>query len=166
MDKPTCSKRKYTFLVTVEIENGGWPEADGWPYLPKSDQAVKDGVRDGILMYEYGDVWGFKNVSVKDAPIDILNTPMKDIKAGVIEDPWEEYPLCVEVVFEIYGCSQCGYDFAVEMPRDDYKKMIDKRLNPFCPNCGMFIEGSEFLNERPDESIKCYKPLSLSWHHI
>ena len=157
MDKPTCSKRKYTFKVIVEIENGGWPESDKWPYLPKSDAEVREGVRSGILSYEYGDVWGFKNVKVEEMPTDILNTAMKDVKVGTIEE---------EQVHEKYECFDCKYTFAVKMYKQDYIKMIDKRLYPFCPHCGKFIEGSKPLNYKPDEQIKYYEPLSLSWHHI
>jgi hypothetical protein len=83
MDKPTCSKRKYTFKVTVEIENG---DRNEWPYLPRSDEDVKEGVEVGILSYEYGDVWGFQNVKVEDMPLDILNTSMVDVKSERIEE--------------------------------------------------------------------------------
>lgn len=82
MEKEICSKRKYTFLVIVEVEE--------WPCLPHSAQAIKDGIRDGILMYGYDDTWGFKNVVVQDAPIDILNTPTVDIKTGVKESDLDD----------------------------------------------------------------------------
>lgn len=82
MNEPTCSKRKYVFKVTVEIDDndGKW----GWPYLPKSDNEVKELVHDGIKFIEYGDVWLFKKVTVEEMPMDILNTPTIDIKTGMI----------------------------------------------------------------------------------
>lgn len=77
--------KKYKLYVSVEINN----EGGKYKYSP-SEVEVVEAVRNAIKKYD-ADLWHLDNISVVplkyvlSETIDVLNTPMKDIKSGIID---------------------------------------------------------------------------------
>jgi len=83
-------RKKYRCVVEFSVECDGWSD-ELYKRLFPSPKELKEAVQHALETYNYTeDIWSFTDVHIKDVPIDILNTPTIDIKAGIEEDSEDE----------------------------------------------------------------------------